>query len=115
MGGIGFTRYHHAGLVVPLLVFLSLAAWSLLPFQLAQPLVALMAGACMAVAAYLVFRFVPGFKEVTAPFGKAVVLGAIVAEILTFHAYHHVPPASSICLAMFLYLYAAETADGLHK
>jgi hypothetical protein len=68
---------------------------------------------CTALLAFAVFKLIPGLQE-TSALGKAVVIGAITTEVLTFHEYKHVPPASTISLAMFLYLYAAETADGYH-
>lgn len=106
----GLTRYHWIGLLVPVLALASLAAWSYAPASLPQPAVALAAGAAVTGLAYLLFRFVPGLKE-TSAFGKALVLGAIVTEILTFHSFAHVPPASTLALALFLYCKAAETAD----
>lgn len=110
-GGGGLSRYHWIGLLVPLLALASMALWSrVAPASLPRPAVALGAGAAVTCLAYLVFRFVPGLKE-TSAFGKALVLGAIVVEILTFHSFAHIPPASTLALALFLYCHAAEAAD----
>ncbi len=105
-----FTRYHWVGLVVPLLAALSTALWAHLPLQ--REVLALIAGAATALVAMAVFRFVPGLKEGPTFMGKAVLLGALVTHMTVFHATKSVPPASSIALFMFLYLFAAEVADG---
>ena len=110
----GLTRYHFTGLIVPLLAALSQMIWMRVDWgTIPKPLAALIAGAIVSVVAFLIFRYVPGLRETTAPMGKAVVLGLLTAEVCVFHAMSNLPPASSLFLFCFLYTFSAEKADGL--
>ena len=109
----GATRYHFIGLIVPLVAALSQIFWMRVKWTIPKPLAALVVGAIVGSVSYLVFRFVPGLREQTAPLGKAVVLGLLTAEVFVFHAVAHLPTASSIFLFLFLYTFSAETADGI--
>lgn len=104
-----FTRYHWIGLLVPLLAILSTSLWTY--FDLSPPIVSVVAGIVTAVVAYIFFTYVPLLTE-PYPAGKAIVLGALVTEMLVFHGSRHVPAASSIALFLFLYLKSAEIGFG---
>ena len=83
----GISRYHHIGLVVPLLS-------AVFPFVIApyfsklegqhHVFTALMLGAFTAVFAYVLLTFVPYLSEDQYTLNKAILLGLLAAEILIF-------------------------------
>ena len=101
------SRYHWYGLLVPLLAALSPMWLARVRHPLPQPLFAVLAGAAVALVAYVVFRFVPLFREAHA-LGKAVLLGALATEVLIFHASPELPSMTNITLYLFFYFNTVE-------
>lgn len=104
----GLSRFHWIGLLVPLLAALSPMGLSRLRIPgLPQPLFAVLAGALVAVVAWVFFAFVPFLRE-THSLGKAVLLGALTTEVLIFHASTLLPTMTNITLFLFFYFNTVE-------
>lgn len=104
----GFSKYHWYGMLVPLAAALSPMLLSRLRIpKVPQPIVSIMAGFVVAVAAYAIFQYLPPFAESHA-LGRAVLLGALVTEVLIFHGTSKLPPMTNITLFLFLYFFSAE-------
>lgn len=110
MAGGGFSKYHWYGLLVPLLAALSPMVLARVRLPIPQPLVAVLHGAVVAAVAYLLFQFVPPFRESRA-LGKAVLLGALATEVLIFHASTRLPSMTAITLFLFFYFNTIEFMD----
>jgi hypothetical protein len=118
MGGFeilenGIGRYHHVGLVVPLLASIS----PLFLGRIAIPswpegVNALIGGVVVFAATYTIFKVVPLLKEDSMPLSKAILLGLIVAELMVFR-----PPTgpsktpSIVVITFFLFMYFFGMAD----
>jgi len=107
----GFSKYHWYGLLGPLLAALSPMWLARLRLPMPQPLAAVLYGAIVAAATYLIFQFVPPFRESRA-LGKAVLLGALATEVLIFHASTRLPSVTGITLFLFFYFNTIEFMDG---
>ena len=110
MQGTGLTRAHTWGLVVPLAVALS-------PVLLSKyvsvkgapaPVNALLAGAVVAVAVYVLMTRVPLLEEAKNALAKAVLCGLLVAEIMVLKPYGAIPSMATITLWLFFYYHTME-------
>lgn len=108
--GIGLSKYHWYGLLVPLAAAISPMWLSHIKLPMPQPISAIVLGAIVAVATYLIFKYVPFLRESHA-LGKAVLLGALATEVLIFHASTDLPPMGTITLYLFFYFNAVEFMD----
>jgi hypothetical protein len=118
MGGFeilehGIGRYHHVGLIVPLLASLSPAILGKMAIAAFPPGVnALIAGILVFAAAYAMFKFVPYLKEEVMPLSKAILLGLIVAELMVFHGPRQESKIPSIpIITFFLFMYFFGLGD----
>ena len=109
MQGTGITRAHTWGLVIPLAAALS-------PMLLSKyasvqgapaPVNALLAGAVVAGAVYLLMTRVPLLQERDA-LAKAVLCGLLVAEIMVLKPYGAIPSMATITLWLFFYYHTME-------
>ena len=83
----GVSRYHHVGLIVPVLS-------AIFPFLIApyfnhfekhhHVLAALALGIVTTMFAYVLLKFVPGLRDPNQTLNKAVLLGLLVSEIMIF-------------------------------
>jgi membrane associated rhomboid family serine protease len=83
----GVSRYHHIGLVVPVLsaIFPFLIAPYFKTFERHHHVLAALAlGAVTAMFAYVLLKFVPGLRDPNQTLNKAVLLGLLVSEIMIF-------------------------------
>lgn len=106
----GLSRYHHAGLITPLLAIVALP----LTAHIAQPnwpqaLNALLAGSIITVTTYIIYTKIPYLKEDMA-FGKAVMLGLLHAEFSVFTRSSKFPP-SILTFTFFLFMYFYSFTD----
>ena len=112
MAKSGLTRYHTWGLLVPLLAAIS-------PMLLTKYAAvdgvhvafnALLAGALVAVVAYVLMTAVPFLKEESNALSKAVLCGLLVSEIMVLDPATKVPAMASITLYLFFYYHTVEHA-----
>jgi len=102
----GFGRYHHIGLIVPLLAALSPMLLSRLAFEgLPQSINALIAGTLIFALTYILMTVVPGLNNEVQPLGKAILLGLLVAEFMVFSASLKMPSIVNITFYLFMYFY----------
>lgn len=111
----GLRRFHHVGLIVPLLAVLSpmviehhAGLNAKLPHQAA---VALAYGAIVAAVSYFLMTYVPFLKEERYALNKAVLLGLLVAEVTVFSASPALPSVVLIAFFMFMYLFGIAEVE----
>ena len=75
-----------------------------------QPVISLINGIAVGALAYVLLAFVPFIKE-NAPFGKAVLLGLLVAEFTVFTKNPKVPAMVNISFFVFMYLYGLSELE----
>jgi hypothetical protein len=118
MGGFeilesGVGRYHHIGLIVPLLASISpLFLGKIAIASLPEGVNALIAGVVVFIVTYAMFKFVPFLKEDVMPLSKAILLGLIVAELMVFRS--PMSPTSTpsiVVITFFLFMYFFGMAD----
>jgi hypothetical protein len=109
----GVGRYHHVGLIVPLLAAISPVILSRMAIESLPPGVnAVLAGIMVFLATYAMFKFVPFLKEDVMPLSKSILLGLIVAELMVFHGPKHPARIPSIpIITFFLFMYFFGLGD----
>lgn len=99
----GLTRYHHYGMIVPVLAAVSPMLWARLNVPgVPQSVNALVGGTLTFAAAYVLLRW--ALRENHA-LGKAVLLGLLVAEFTVFTSSTKVPSIVNIFFYIFMYFY----------
>jgi chromate transport protein ChrA len=99
----GWTKYHHIGLVVPLLASLAPLAFSYLPSYGEHTAVrSLLYGVFTTIVAYILFQ-TPLFFEQRYALQKAILLGLLVSELTIFHIPKSIP--SIVIITFFLFMY----------
>jgi len=109
----GWSKYHHIGLVVPIIS-------AILPFLIApyvehiigkqhHIVMALLLGLIVACVAYLLLRYVPLLQDTNYTASKAVLLGLLSAELIIFATPHGEAwddrMISAPLLVFFLFMY----------
>jgi phosphatidylserine synthase len=107
----GVTRYHHIGLVVPLLASISVMYLTRVFKNVNTPhhvVRALLFGVIVAVVSYGLMSY-GWFKEEKHALNKAVLLGLLVAELAIFSVSEKIP--SVVMIMFFLFMYVFGTAE----
>lgn len=112
----GSTKYHHIGLIVPLLAALSPMLLSKL-FQnsgLSQVSKALVFGVIVAAVSYASFVAFPVLADVHYKLNAAVLLGLLVSEVTVFSDSRLIPSATHTAFFLFMYLFGISEIAQLH-
>lgn len=103
----GVTKYHHIGLLVPVIV-------AILPYYLGQFITnetfsavprSLVMGATVTAISYAALSFIPGVKDDTYVLNKAVLLGLLTSEVCIFSVPDQMPSIVLIVFFVFMYLF----------
>lgn len=109
----GMTRYHHVGLIVPLVV-------AVLPYylrdtfartSLSQVSKAMLLGAITTALAYVAFTFIPFLQEESYTLNKAVLLGLLTAEVCIFSLPDKIPSIVLIVFFVFMYYFGIAEVE----
>jgi hypothetical protein len=103
----GFTKYHHTGLIVPLLASVSSMYLTRIFKNVETPhhvIRALVFGVIVAAVSWVLLSYGP-LKEEKHVLNKAVLLGLLVSELTIFSVSEKIPSIVMISFYMFMYFF----------